>query len=145
MALYEDNGLARILLTIVTIGFSIVPIGADFNKTHATNPLWTPHARFHVVWQCLTALGIGIIGLMLLWSDYGFYLQQLYLVIGFAASAYGAFFITFFAMPLYGGRAYDDNGYLPIPIGRFSIDLNVTVFGTFVILLGIAAASIKTA
>ncbi len=145
MNFYEDNGLARILLTIVTIGFSIVPIGADFNKTHATNPLWTPHARFHVVWQCLTALGIGIIGLMLLWNDYGFYLQQLYLVMGFAASAYGAFFITFFAMPLYGGRAFDDNGYLPIKVGPLSIDLNVTVFGTFVILLGIAAATIKTA
>jgi hypothetical protein len=145
MAPYEANGLARILLTIVTIGFSFVPIGADFNRTHATNPLWTPHARFHVVWQCLTALGIGIIGLMLLWNDYGQYHEQLMLVIGFAASAYGAFFITFFAMPLYGGRAYDDNGYLPIKIGPLSIDLNVTVFGTFVILLIIAATSIKTA
>lgn len=145
MTLYDENGLARLLLTIVTIGFSMVPIGADFNKTHATNPLWTPHARFHVVWQCLTALGIGIIGLVLLWNDYGFYVQQLYLVMGFAASAYGAFFITFFAMPLYGGRAYDDNGYLPIKVGALSIDLNVTVFGTFVILLCIAAVSVKTA
>lgn len=145
MSIYEANGLARGLLTVVTIGFSIVPIGADFNKTHATNPLWTPHARFHVVWQCLTALGIGIIGLTLLWKDFGFYLHQIYLVVGFATSAYGAFFITFFAMPLYGGRAYDDNGYLPIKVGRLSIDLNVTVFGTFVILLGIAAASIKSA
>ncbi len=145
MSIYDANGFARILLTIVTIGFSIVPIGADFNKTHATNPLWTPHARFHVVWQCLTALGIGIIGLMLLWNDFGFYLQQLYLVMGFAASAYGAFFVTFFAMPLFGGRAYDDNGYLPIKAGPLSIDLNVTVFGTFVIFLIIAAASIEGA
>lgn len=145
MSIYDENGLVRILLTIVTIGFSFVPIGADFNKTHATNPLWTPHARFHVVWQCLTALGIGIIGLMLLWNDFGFYLHQLYLVMGFAASAYGAFFITFFTMPLFGGRAYDDNGYLPIKIGPLSIDLNVTVFGTFVILLCIAAVSIKNA
>ncbi len=145
MSIYDANGFARILLTIVTIGFSIVPIGADFNKTHATNPLWTPHARFHVVWQCLTALGIGIIGLMLLWNDFGFYLQQLYLVMGFATSAYGAFFVTFFAMPLFGGRAYDDNGYLPIKAGPLSIDLNVTVFGTFVIFLIIAAASIEGA
>ena len=145
MSAYEANGLARILLTIVTIGYSVVPIGADFNKTHATNPLWTPHARFHVVWQCLTALGVGVIGLMLLWTDFGLYSHQLYLVCGFAACAYGAFFITFFAMPIYGGRAYDDNGYLPIKVGPLSIDLNVTVFGTFVVLLGIAAATIKTA
>lgn len=145
MTLYEANGLARILLTIVTIGYSLVPIGADFNKTHATNPKWTGHARFHVVWQCLTALGIGILGLTLLWNDFGVYRYQLYLVIGFAVSAYGAFFTTFFAMPIYGGRAYDDNGYLPIKLGPLSIDLNVTVFGSLVILLGIAVASIRTA
>ena len=145
MPMYDANGFARIVLTIVTIGFSIVPIAADFNKTHATNPLWTPHARFHVVWQCLTAFGIGMIGFVLLWQDFGIYVTQLYLVVGFAASAYGGFFITFFAMPLYGGRAYDDNGYLPIKLGRLSIDLNVTVFGTFVVLLIIAAINIKSA
>jgi hypothetical protein len=45
--------LSRILLTFSAIGYGFVTIKADFNQTHATNPLWTPHARFHVVWQVL--------------------------------------------------------------------------------------------
>ena len=39
------------LLALVTLGYGFVTILADFNKTHATNPKWTPHARFHVVWH----------------------------------------------------------------------------------------------
>src|SRR5262245_61988183 len=35
--------LARILLTLVTIGYGALTVKADFNKTHATNPLWTGH------------------------------------------------------------------------------------------------------
>ena len=42
---------AKILLTLTILGYALVTIKADFNKTHATNPKWTPHARFHVVWQ----------------------------------------------------------------------------------------------
>ena len=41
--------LARILLTVVTLAYGFATVLADFNKTHATNPKWTPHARFHVV------------------------------------------------------------------------------------------------
>jgi hypothetical protein len=149
MNVYDANGLARILLTITTIGFSIVPMFADLNKTHATNPLWTPHARFHVVWQVLSYGGIGIISMMLLWRDGGDYLTQLYLVLGMCASVYAAFFTTYFAMPMFGGKAYDENGYLPIPINlgglKIDIDLNFTVFGTFVVILVIAFLSITPA
>ena len=36
---------ARILLTLAALSFSAITIIADLNKTHASNPLWTPHAR----------------------------------------------------------------------------------------------------
>lgn len=149
MNAYEINGLARILLTITTIGFSIVPMFADFNKTHATNPLWTPHARFHVVWQVLSYGGIGFISLLLLWRDGSDYSSQLYLVLGLCASVYVAFFTTYFAMPVFGGKAFDDNGYLPIPVKfgglRINMDLNFTVFGTFLLILVVAFFSITPA
>ncbi|HXL30446.1 MAG TPA: hypothetical protein VN968_14315 [Bradyrhizobium sp.] len=53
----DGHLLSRILLTLAAIGYGFVTIKADFNRTHATNPLWTPHARFHVVWQVLSYTG----------------------------------------------------------------------------------------
>ena len=61
--------IAKILLTLTVLGYAAVTIKADFNKTHATNPKWTPHARFHVVWQILSYSGVGLIALYLIWSD----------------------------------------------------------------------------
>jgi hypothetical protein len=40
--------MARALVTFATIGYGVLTVKADFNKTHATNPLWTGHTRFHV-------------------------------------------------------------------------------------------------
>jgi hypothetical protein len=68
MEFATDNLIARVLLTLNALGYSLVPVFADFNKTHATNPLWTPHARFHVVWQVTSYCGIGLIALALIWT-----------------------------------------------------------------------------
>ena len=62
----DGHLLSRILLTLAAIGYGFVTIKADFNRTHATNPLWTPHARFHVVWQVLSYTGIAVIALCLI-------------------------------------------------------------------------------
>ena len=58
---HDGNLLARVLLTLATIGYGVITVKADFNRTHATNPLWTPHARFHVVWQITSYVGFGLI------------------------------------------------------------------------------------
>ena len=132
--------LARILLTLVTLGYALATIFADFNKTHATNPLWTGHARFHVVWQITSYAGFGLIALGLIWMPGSLALERLYLAVAFAAVVYGAFFITLAVMPLYGGRAYDANGYQPFTLAGMKLDANVTVFSIMTILLLIAVA-----
>jgi len=43
MEFATDHLIARLLLTLNTLGYGLAPVFADFNKTHATNPLWTPH------------------------------------------------------------------------------------------------------
>ena len=58
--------VARGLLSLVTIGYGALTVKADFNETHATNPLWTGHARFHVVWQITSYVGFGLIALGLI-------------------------------------------------------------------------------
>jgi len=131
--------IARILLTLTTLGYGLATIKADFNKTHATNPAWTPHARFHVVWQILSYSGVGLIALYLIWADGPMAMQRLYLATAFGIAIYGAFFAAVFTRPLYEGALYDRNGYLPFqpPIGpkHWRWDVNVTVFTVLSVIL----------
>jgi len=123
---------ARILLTLTIVGYALVTIKADFNKTHATTPTWTPHARFHVVWQILSYAGVGLIALYLIWVPGPAPLERLYLAAAISVAIYGAFFTAVFARPVFGGALYDDNGYRPFqpPIGpqHWRWDVNVTAF-----------------
>ncbi|HEY1310497.1 MAG TPA: DUF6640 family protein [Pseudolabrys sp.] len=137
--------LARILFTLTTAGYSVVTVIADFNNTHATNPKWLPHARFHVVWQISSYIGFGLLALVLLWWPGPLALERLYLVAIMSVIVYAAFFAALITMPLYGGTAYDVNGYqpfnAPVPIIAKKWDANITVFSIQVLLL---AAGIVT-
>jgi hypothetical protein len=143
MEVFSDGYLlTRILLTVATIGYGLLTIVADFNKTHATNPLWTPHARFHVVWQITSYIGFGIVALGLIWMPGPQAPARLYLAAGFAAIVYGAFFVAVMAMPVYGGRLYDDNGYPPFTLRiagmQRQMDANTTAFSLFSAILAVA-------
>ena len=56
-----------------------------------------------------------------------------------AAIVYAAFFAALVAMPIYGGAAYDNNGYkpfkAPVPIVAKIWDVNVTIFSVQLVLL----------
>jgi hypothetical protein len=146
---FDSNLIARILLTLVTVGYSLATIFADFNKTHATNPKWTPHARFHVVWQISSYAGFGLLALALTWWPGPFAIERLYLVAIMGAIVYAAFFVAVFAMPIYGGEAYDKNGYrpfrAPVPVIAKKWDVNITLFVGFTVLLIAAALTISGA
>jgi hypothetical protein len=138
--------LARVLLTLVTLGYSLATVFADFNKTHATNPLWTPHARFHVVWQISSYVGFGLLALALTWWPGPLATERLYLVAAMGAIVYVAFFVAVFAMPVYGGEAYDKNGYMPfaapVPVIAKRWDLNITIFSVLAVVLVVSFLSI---
>ena len=143
MGIATGHLLAQILLTVATVGYGILTLKADFNATHATNPLWTPHARFHVVWQITSYCGFGLIALALIWCAGPLEVERLYLAAAFALIVYGSFFVAVFTRALYRGKLYDENGYLPFraPLGAGLWDLNTTVFGVMAVLtLGGTAA-----
>jgi Family of unknown function (DUF6640) len=146
---FDLNLLARVLLTLVTAGYAFATIKADFNKTHATNPKWTPHARFHVVWQITSYAGFGLLALALIWWPGPAATERLTLVAVMAAIVYAAFFVALFTMPIYGGAAYDDNGYrpfvAPVPVIARLWDVNVTIFCVQTVLLVASALSIAGA
>jgi len=131
--------LARILLSLTTAGYAVGTVIADFNNTHATNPKWTPHARFHVVWQICSYVGFGLLALALIWWPGPLALERLYLVAVMGAIVYAAFFVAVLTMPIYGGAAYDSNGYqpfdAPLPLIAKKWDVNITVFSVQFVLL----------
>jgi uncharacterized membrane protein len=139
--------VARILFTLMTAGYAALTVIADFNKTHAANPEWTPHARFHVVWQILSYVGFGLLALALIWWPGPLAVERLYLVALMGAIVYAAFFGALIAMPIYGGAAYDRNGYrpfkAPLPIFAKRWDANITAFSIQLVILaaGLLAVS----
>jgi hypothetical protein len=96
--------LARILLTITVLGYGFATLKVDLNKTHASNPTWTPHARFHVVWQILSYTGIGLISLYLIWVDSATSIKSLYLAAAINVAIYARIFTSVFARPLFWRR-----------------------------------------
>jgi hypothetical protein len=133
---------ARLLFSLVTLGYGVVTIKADFNKTHATNPLWTGHARFHLVWQITSYLGFALLAFALIWLPGPYPLERLYLAGSFAGVVYGAFFLALLSMPLYGGCTFDDNGYQPFQALGLTLDANVTVFSALTVLLLLAGIAL---
>ena len=146
---YDQNLIARALLTIVTAIYGLGVMIADTNKTHVTNPLWTPHARFHCVWQILSYTGFALIAWALLWTPGPLYVARLYLVAAFAAVILVSFYAAFALIGLYGGSNYDVNGIQPkkVPLGlaTLNLDPNSIVFSVATVLLVLAVWQINGA
>ena len=127
----------RLLFTVVAVMISVGPIFADFNKTHATNPLWTPHARFHVVWQVLSQSGVSLVILWLLWTNAADYTTHIWVAAILNYVWIASFYATLASMPLYGGALKDVNGIKPF---RFDIFGNIylvdtNLFGSVILMI----------
>lgn len=140
--------LTKILLTIVTLGYSAVPVNFDLNATHATNPLWTGHARFHVVWQVASYVIIAVFLLACVWLPILPGHTGLVLAVVGATAAYAGFFAAVWTMKLYGGNAFDTNGVQPIHPFGIELDLNIALFsvmaGLTVVCMGLVYRLIAT-
>ena len=122
----------KILLTLATAMYTIVPPFVDLNKTHATNPLWVSHARFHVVWQTMIMLGIGLLSIYLLWFSEigGVFSIDLAFILGLIVL--GSFVINVGAKKLYAGTLSDPNGVPPI---FKNVDANLFFFSLALLIL----------
>ena len=127
--------LARLALSLLCVLQSIATVAIDFNRTHATNPLWPGHARFHVVWQTLTVALLSVVELVLIWSGRtgGFYLASL-----LAALSPIAFLVAFATRTQFGGTLSDPNG-----IPQAKVNLLGTVRSVDVNLVAVVVALIS--
>lgn len=132
----------KILLTLVTLGYSAIPSFFDFNNSHATNPSWTGHARYHVVWQVSTFDYTAVMALILVWtagSDAG----QLWVPALLALFAYAGFWTALITRPMYHGVLQDAVNGVPefhynLFGWKFSVDANVSLFTPITIMTLVA-------
>ncbi|MCU1606114.1 MAG: hypothetical protein JWP46_2579 [Modestobacter sp.] len=59
--------VGRRLVAAAVAGSAVGAAGADLNRTHAFNPQWMPHARFHSVVGVTSVVGWSLTSLWLLW------------------------------------------------------------------------------
>ncbi len=126
--------VAKILLTFIATVQGLAPMRADFNSTHATNPTWTSHARFHVVWQVLLQAGVSVTVLVLLWA----FPSRLHTWIA-AALVFNwtlTFFATVSSMSLFDGSLKDEGtGIRPFVfrVGSKKLEVDTNLFGAIVL------------
>lgn len=103
--------LARLLVAIPAVILAIVPLLADFNPTHAVNPLWPAHARLHAVWLVFTTSLISLLALLVLYRrGREPTRERVYLAAALLGSVLGGFFLAGATQHLYGGSFTDPNG-----------------------------------
>lgn len=123
--------LARAIVTALAAGQGVAPLFIDLNCTHATNPLWPGHARFHVVWQTLTQTLASAVIVALLWWGGPYAGPRFGLAALLTAVPLAGFLVAFSGRRLYAGTLRDPNGYKPVRIsagGRtVEVDMNLVL------------------
>ncbi len=128
------SSLGMIVMTIAILQYTVIPLFADLNRTHAANPDWPGHARNHLVTQVLTTSALGVLALYFLWSgrvgrELGICLAML-----LSGAALGPFFISSIAAPLFGGQITPTREGLGM-ITIAGVEGNLANFGLSAILL----------
>lgn len=134
---------ARLIVSAVAAGQGILPVFIDLNRTHATNPLWPGHARFHLVQQVFTLLPAAVIEVALLWWPGPELRGRFYLAALLTATSLAGFLMATLARPLYRGMLHDDNGIRPVHVRLgsqelvFDLNLPLVIGASVLLILGV--------
>jgi hypothetical protein len=121
--------IGMILMSVGILQFTVIPLFADLNRSHAANPDWPGHARNHLVTQVLTTSSLGLLALFFLWSGQVDRELGICLAMMMSVAALAPFFISALSSPLFGGKL------MPVRLGLGRITLgrvegNVLNFGS---------------
>ena len=127
------NLIGRMLMTMATLMYGLIPPFVDLTETHVFHPDWTPHARMHMVWLLGTNSTLVVVALFFLWlyrenSAFGVRLAG---VLGLCV--YGGFMLSAATTSLYGGSLSDKGGVPPV----LGMDANILTFSLGLLVLGL--------
>ncbi len=121
---------AQLLLTSLALLQGLATPLIDFNRTHATHPLWPGHARFHVVWQGLNVALLSVLTAWLIWSRGDHAAARFYLAALLTAIPSLGFVLAQSSKALYRGTLSDPQGIPPLRLRlgakTFEMDGNAT-------------------
>ena len=121
--------VARVLLSFVCALQGVATLAIDLNRTHATNPLWVKHARFHVVWQTVSVFILSAIEVALVWCRGPWMEQSFFLAMILAGVPMLGFLGAFAFRNAYGGALSDPNGIPPLRLAiagkMLHVDMNL--------------------
>ena len=123
--------LGRIIMTIATLMYGIIPPLVDLTETHVFHPDWTPHARMHMVWLLGTNSTIAMVALYFLWLHKSSFTLGVRLAGVLGLCVYGGFMLSASTISLYGGSLSDAAGVPPV----MGMDANIFAFSLAFLLL----------
>jgi hypothetical protein len=125
----DHRFVARLLLSLLCGIQGISTLLIDLNRTHATNPAWARHARFHLVWQTLTMALLAVVEVALIWGGWMDPERGFYLALTLAALSPMAFLLSYTGRGWFGGALSDPNGIQPLRVvlarRTLLVDLNL--------------------
>lgn len=136
--------VARWFLVILCALQGMATAAIDLNRTHATNPQWTGHARFHVVWQTASVVLLAVIEIVLVLAPGGLRDERFYLAAILAAVPMFGFICALLSRRVFQGTLSDTNGMKPLVIrargSQIRIDLNLVaeICGLFALAIVVA-------
>jgi hypothetical protein len=116
--------IAAVLLTLTAVIYGIILLIVDISPTHILHPAWSPHARFHVVWQISVNTMLGFLAVLLVWWPGVNRPLRLKIAALLGCIALGGFVVAALTRHLYAGAFSEPGGVPPIA----GVDANVLAF-----------------
>ena len=107
-----SKNVGKVLVSIGSLWYGVIPVIADLNESHLLNPAWMPHAKLHLTWLLATGSCLAMYSLYLIWRRS----QALEAaIIGLCVMS--GFWIAASTRALYGGLFVDPNHEAPSILG----------------------------